>query len=55
MTPVQADCAVEAAEEFLAEVTRIRSVIDAQQVAQELIAELRSTELKASDDLQVSR
>ena len=53
MNGVQADHAVEAAIQFLAEVTRIRSVIDAQQAAQELTAKLRTTELRASDDLQV--
>ena len=51
---VQADQALETAAEFWIEVAQIRHIINVQQAAQELSAELRSTELKASDDLQVS-
>ena len=52
---MQADRALEVAAGFLTEVAQIRHIIDSQQATQELIAELRSTELKASDELQVRR
>ena len=49
---VQVEEAIEAAAGFTTKVAQIRCVISAQQAAQELIAELRSTELVASADLQ---